>query len=242
MFEWTKAEAIVLPIALVIVLFVAILISYLLRNKREIIKKIPLMIITTIVLVLEVIKQILSIMDGYETWSIPLHFCSLFLYFYTFASFCKGKVAEYGKTMCFVAATFFIILFYINPSSIIGSSSENIFLTFNTFHTFVYHHLILLFYFIMLFSKLYKPSKRDYIYVIVWITSYALVAIPLAHILDTNFCNLLTSNIPFMETLRLNAGQFVYTMVMVLFGLVGGELIVLVSNLIYKKIKNRKQK
>ncbi len=237
MFVWTEAEGTVLPIALIMTLFISILIAYLLRKKSELIRRIPLMIITAITLTLELVKQILYIMSGYDLWAIPLHFCSLFLYFYPLASFFKGKVGEFGKTMCFIAGSFFLLMFYINPRSIVGSSCEDIFKTFNTFHTFTYHHLIFLFYFTMLFSKLYKPSKDDFLYAFIGIGAYVLVAIPLAHILNTNFCNLLTSNIPFMETFRQNYGQVVYTIAMILFGIGGGEVIVLIPNLIFKKVK-----
>ncbi len=239
MFSWSNSEKIVLPIALIIVLVAAFLISFLLRKRDEKIKRIPLMILTVITLVLEIVKQILGIINGYNLWNIPLHFCSLFLYFYPLASFFKGKVREFGSTMCIVSATLFLLLFYTNPSSIISSSCDNIFESFSTFHTFIYHHIILLFYFLLIFSQLYRPSTRDYIYNLIGIGGYALVAIPTAHLLNVNFCSLLKSVIPFMETLRLNAGQVVYTFVMICVGVLGGELVVLLANLIHNKAKNK---
>ena len=241
MFTWTSSEAIVLPIALIVVILIALDVSFLTRKKGEVVRRIPLMVLSIIVWLLELVKQVLDIVSGYSLWAIPLHFCSLFLYFYPLASFFRGKVGEFGKTMCFVAGSFFIILFYFNPSSIIGSSCNNIFQDFSSFHTFTYHHIIILFYLTMLFSKLYLPSKKDFIFVPIGILGYAIIAIPLAHILNVNFCNILDSNIPFMETLRVNAGQVVYTIVLILVGVIGGELIVLFSNLIYNKKKHDKE-
>lgn len=240
MFIWTSSEAIVLPIALIVVILIALVVRFLTRKKGEVVRRIPLMVLSIIVWLLELVKQVLNIVSGYSLWAIPLHFCSLFLYFYPLASFFRGKAGEFGKTMCFVAGSFFIILFYFNPSSIIGSCN-NIFQDFSSFHTFTYHHIIILFYLTMLFSKLYLPSKKDFIFVPIGILGYAIIAIPLAHILNVNFCNILDSNIPFMETLRVNAGQVVYTIVLILVGVIGGELIVLFSNLIYNKKKHDKE-
>ncbi len=239
MFYWSDSEKIVLPIALVIVVAIAFSVSYLLRNKEDKIKRIPLMILALINLALEIVKQVLGIINGYNLWYIPLHFCSLFLYFYPLAAFCTGRVREFGTTMCMVTGTFFVLLFYIKPSSIINSACDNIFNSFNTFHTFTYHHIILLFLFFLIFSKLYRPSTRDFLYSLIGVGGYALIGTTAAHLLDVNFCSLLRSNIPFMETLRQNAGQVVYTFVMICVGVLGGELIVLLNNLIYKKVHQK---
>lgn len=239
--NYSKAELIVLPIALVIIVGITIILYYLLRNKNENIRRIPLIIISVILLVLELIKQIINVVEGYSKWAIPLHFCSLFLYFYPLASFFKGKVGEFGKTMSFVCASLFILLFYINPTSIIGGSCQNIFADFGTFHTFTYHHLIILFYLIMLTQKLFKPDKFCYLYAIIGLSIYALVAIPAANILDINFCNLLHSNIPFMESLRGMAGQVIYLIVMYAFA-VGVSCITLCFTRLISKIKRGVQK
>ncbi len=243
MFVWTEFDGIVLPIALLVVIFLSVGTFLLTRNKSECIKRIPLIVISSIMLGLEVVKQIINIVDGYSFWSIPLHFCSLFLYFFPLASFFTGKIAKFGRAMSFIIATLFALLFYINPDSIIGSSCENIFASFSSFHTFTYHHLILLFYLIMLLEKLYIPSKSDFLYAFLGITGYAVIAIPMAHMLDTNFCNILSNNIAFIEEIRLQVGQVAYTTLFYLTGVVGAELIVGLSNgikMLVDKKKNEK--
>lgn len=242
MFYWTKEEKIVLPIALLVIAIISAITCFLTRKQSETIKKIPLMIISITMLVLEIIKQSLSIRDGYSYWSIPLHFCSLFMYFFTIASFFKGKVGEFGKVMSIVCATYFIVLFYCNPSTVIGNSSADVFSSFGSFHTWTYHHLIILFLFILIGSKIYKPKKIDYFYATLGISIYAIVAIPMAHILNVNFCNLLSSNIPFMETLRLNLGQVFYTFTMIIVGIGGVNIVVLIANTIQYIINKRKEK
>ena len=146
MFSWSSSQIVVLPLVLIIVIALAVIISYLTRNKSELIKRIPLIVIASVMLILEVVKQIYNMVIGYNLWTLPFHFCSLFLYFYPLASFFKGKTAEFGKTMSYVCGTLFLLLFYIDPTSIIGNSCDEIFATFSSFHTFTYHHLIILFY------------------------------------------------------------------------------------------------
>ena len=78
MFEWTDSELIVLPIAFACMLVITIAISLGLKNKSEKIANIPLTIIAILLVVLEIIKQIVNIVQGYVWWSLPLHFCSFF--------------------------------------------------------------------------------------------------------------------------------------------------------------------
>lgn len=241
MFEWTKADLIVLPIALVLIVLLSILICFLTRNKSKLVKQIPLMTISVALLILEIVKQAIYIQRGYDLWAIPLHFCSLFLYFFPLASFFFGKVGDFGKTMSFVCGALFLALFYINPDSVIGNACANIFSSFLTFHTFIYHHFIILFFLIMLISKLYQPSKLDFLFAFLGVTLYAVFAIPVAHVLDVNFCSILTSVIPFMEELRLTAGQVFYTIILYLFGVCGGLFAVGLANLVSTCLRRQKE-
>lgn len=236
---WTKNEYIVLPITFLIIVILSLLILFFLKNKSEKIKLIPLKIITITMLVLECIKQVKNIREGYSLWTIPLHFCSLFLYFYPLAVFAKGKVQEFGKTMSLVSSLLMTVMFYLNPSSIIGDSSSNIFASFANIHTFIYHHLVILFLLTSLLLNVYKYNKRNYLYTVIGFVLYAVIAIPAAHALQVNFCNILVSNIPFMETFRLNVGQLLYTIVLFMFGISSGLVVVLLQFLL-SKLKRRK--
>ena len=64
MFQWSKAEATVLPIALLITLVLALAVTFLTRKKSETVKKIPLMIITTAMIGMEIAKQIYYVKAG----------------------------------------------------------------------------------------------------------------------------------------------------------------------------------
>lgn len=236
---WTSDEKCVLPLTLGIIIIISLVLYAVLRNKQNKIKNIPLIVITLIMLILEVIKQIRAIKEGYNTWTIPLHFCSLFLYFYPLAVFCKGRIKEFGVTMSFVCSSLMTALFYFNPSSIISESASNVFGSFSCFHTFVYHHLVMLFLFTGLLLNLFKLNKNSFVYVLIGFTLYGAVAIPLAYTLNTNYCNILTSNIGFMEFLRLSVGQVIYTIVLFLFA-ISASFVLILLNLGITKLKRRK--
>lgn len=223
MFVWSKSDAIVLPLTLFSIILITVLLWFFLHKKDSRYKKIPLYVITATMLLLELIKQIRAIINGYDNWTIPLHFCSLFLYFFPLAVFTKGKVQEFGKTMSFVCSIWLFILFYFNPGSIIGSSTtQNVFQSFSSIHTFFYHHLAILFLFVSVSLGYYNFTYKNIIYVVIGFVLYAIFGVTMAHLTNTNFCNLLESNIPFMETFRQNVGQVLYTIVMFLIGVVGG--------------------
>jgi len=215
MFKWSKSDVKVLLLTLLAMILITVVLWIFLHKKEEKYKKIPLIIITSILLILEIIKQTKAIMDGYSNWTIPLHFCSLFLYFFPLAVFTKGKVQEFGKTMSFVCSLWLCVLFYFNPGGIIGSTTtQNVFGSFGSFHTFFYHHLAILFLFVSVSLHFYNFTFKNLIYVVIGFAIYAIVGVSVAHLTNTNFCNLLESNIPFMESFRQHVGQVIYTIAM----------------------------
>ena len=232
MFNWRESEITLLPIMLIVVATITVVVCYLNRNKSNFWKRMPLMIIAGLMLWLEVVKQTYNIMIGYDLWNLPLHFCSLFLYFCPLAAFLSGKVGSFGRTMVFICGIMFICIFYTEPSSVLSRACDDVFASFATFHTFAYHHLVLLFLFIMLGEGLYEPEKIDFLYAVVGVAGYALVAVPMAFILDTNYCAILEGMMPILERLRLNAGQIVYDLTLFVLGIAGACLVVAVAYLI----------
>lgn len=242
--SWTKAEAIVLPLMLVLIFSISALLGYFLRNKSEKIRSIPLIVIAAVLLILEVIKQLRALILGtYSGWTIPLHFCSFFMVWFPLAQFTTGKVKQVGTACSFATSIMMTCLFYIAPRGIIGSSSEHVFASFGDFHTFVYHHLVILYLCCILALRLYKPQKSDFLWASILFSGWAILACTMAHILNVNFTNALyASNIPFMETFRINFGQVIYTLVMYLFGIGLFNLVLFVYYKIYFTVQNRKQK
>ncbi len=235
---WSNDEKVVLPLTLFIIVILSILITYLIKGKSQRIKKLPFILIAAVLLILEVIKQINAFPD-YSLWTIPLHFCSTFMIWFSIASFTKGKLSDLGFSISVTSGFLFLILFYINPSSIIGNSSSNILGSFGEFHTFIYHHTIILFMLLAIFNNMFKPKLKHALGIFVLYTIYAILAIIFANVLDVNFTNLLQSNIGFMQLFLDNYGKILYTIVMYLFGLFGLEAGLLISVFV-SKFKNKK--
>ena len=83
--NWSNINKIVLPIVLAIIIIIAAILGVLLKKKSEKIRAIPLQIIAGVILVLEIIKQVMALIDGYSMWTFPLHYCSLFVFFFPFS-------------------------------------------------------------------------------------------------------------------------------------------------------------
>lgn len=212
---------------------------YFLKNKNDKIKNIPFFVIATILLVLEVIKQTYSIVKGtWSWWTFPLHFCSLYMIWFSLDVFGRGKIKQVGKTLSFVSCFMFLLLFYFNPSSIIGSSCSDVFGSFSNFHTFFYHHFIILYLGLMIALKVYKIDfRKDLISVIICYSIYFVVGVTFSNITQTNYCNLLYSNIGFMQKFLEAFGYIPYLIFMYIFGTGVPAIILYVKNFIFKRSK-----
>ncbi len=214
--NYTKAESIVLPIALLIMVAITFLLYYFLKDKPKNIQDLPFQAITLLLLVGEIIKQIVALCDtnGYDFWAIPLHFCSTYFFWFTLAEFSFGEFKNVMQNVSFVATLYLVIGFYTFPRGIISNACENIFESFLTAHSFFFHHLVILYFLLSIAFKRYSPKKS---YVKTWVISfscYFIVATACAHLLNTNYFNLLTSILAPLENFRLWAGQIPYTLLM----------------------------
>lgn len=243
MFEYSDKAKVVLPTTLIVIVIICVALYFITRNKSEKIKQLPFIIITLILLVLEVVKQVKSIgtYQGGSYWPIPLHFCSTFMLWFSFASFGKGRLRELGHTTSVVSGFLFFIAFYVDPHGVIGYSTDNILGSFSSFHTFFYHHSIILFVLLSIILGCYKPKFSHIFGVIIMYSSYFLVALPAAHLLNTNYVSLLSSTIPIMQKLLDNTGYFVYSLAMYAFGICSAIMLIIISIYLGKLIKPRKK-
>ena len=189
------------------------------------------------------VKQLYNAFNGsYSTWIIPLHFCSMFVFLIPLAEFFNGKIRDMSQALAFTCSFMFVALFYFQPSGVLGNATSNVFGSFNSFHTFVYHHLIILYFGLTISLNLYKPKMKHTLYVFIGLTIYFIVGVSFAFILNTNYCNFLYSVIDIVESLRLHFGQVLYLIGMYIFGIILSCGFMLIINLIYKKIKEKKIK
>ena len=212
MFQWTLDEWIGLPIILIGIFILTIFIKRFLKDKSNKVKSAPLKIITVIIVALEIIKQVQSIIKGYSTWNIPLHYCSLFVFLFPLAQFGNSKLQNIVKPVAFTCALTMFSVFYIAPNLIIGDNAIiDFFDSFGKFHTVVYHHLVILYVTLSIALKDYVPKKSDFKYTITIMIIYFVIAIPCAYLLKTNYCNILENNIPFVIPISKFVGQYIYT-------------------------------
>lgn len=216
---WTQSQNQIFPIAFAIVIVASILIGVLLKDKAEKIKNIPFLIITILLIVAEIIKQVRAINAGYNLWSIPLHYCSTFLIWFTIASLTSTKIRKVGHKIAYATTTAFFVSFLIGPTTIIGNATDNLAFTWSNFgslHTFYYHFAIVLFLALQITLKYPFPTLKDFKVVVIPFFSWMAVASIMANLLDVNFSNLLYNNIAFMDSIRLNLGYPVYLISMFL--------------------------
>lgn len=202
---WTYEHAVTLLPAVVVFALISFGLRVLLKNKSRAVRMIPVQVIAVILLLLEAGKQGLSFKYGYDLYHIPLHFCSLFLYVIPAFAFYKGK---YSRTVGTIAATLcssVFLLMMIYPNLIYGDFNIRAFFTdFFSFHTVVFHNLVVLLLFLILALDLYTPEKGKEVWApAAFMLCYSAIAAPLAQILRTNYNNFYSCNIPPLESLRM---------------------------------------
>lgn len=211
---WTKEHAITLIPASIVMILLTFVLRIFLKNKPLKIRMIPFQVITVILLVIEVGKQVYSISHGYDLYHIPLHFCSLFLYTLPFMAFYNGKYKQEVNTIACNAMTALFMFLLIYPNLIYGPGNIiNFFNGYLDFHTVFFHNLVLFAFFISIGLDLHTPAKtkKEFIAVLIFITAYAVIAGSMAQIIEVNFSNFFECNVPpvasLIESLKASFGE-----------------------------------
>lgn len=201
---WTVTHARTVLPAVVAMLLLAFLLGHVLNKKPLKIRMLPIQIIAVILLLLEVGKQWVSMQGEYDLYSIPLHYCSLFLFAIPAMAFYRGKHA--GKvraiTAALCASVFLIMLIY--PSLIYSADNvRRFFQEYMSFHTVVFHNLVMFSFVLILALHLHQPEKRgEPKSISVFMLCYCAVAATAAQLLKTNYANFYQCNIPPLEAAR----------------------------------------
>ena len=240
-FNYTASQKIVMPLMLVIIIVLGILLNFLLKNKSDKIKNLPLTFIAITLVVLEIIKQVYHIKRGtWTTWHIPIHFCSSFIFWLPFAQFSNGKIKDLAYACAMSAGVLMTFIFYLDPTSIFGNACDNPLASFPTFHTFTFHFLAVAYWIWLWIFKLYSPNK-NHIYKVGFIFGiYYLVIIASAYLLNTNYTNVLYSVNEGMQAIRLKIGTPLFLILLFTLAVLG---IMAICFLIYwsqKKLQDKK--
>ena len=158
---WTLNHFYAIVPAFIIFAGIAILLGFLLKNKNEETKLLPLRIIAVAILLLEFAKQAISISRGYDLYHLPFHYCSLFIYLLPLHAFSFGKLKKCIDGITFASCASLFLFFLIVPTILYPESAiTNVANNFFDFHTVAFHHLVVLYLFVAIALKQFKLSFK----------------------------------------------------------------------------------
>ena len=218
---WSITHLITIIPTFIIFIVAAIFIAKYLKNENEKTRYLPFQIMSIIILLLELFKQINSI-DSYkngELYSLPFHYFSLFLYLLPLHSFYKGKYKKSVDAITLACCASLFMDMLIMPGIIYGEGNiKDIFGGFGNFHTVIFHNLVSFYFVLMVAMRMFEFNPKKDIKVIgIFLAIYVIIAATLSQLLKTNFHNLYRCNLDFIEQIRLSVvdsfgffGQMIY--------------------------------
>ncbi len=221
---YTKAELLMMPLGLAVVLLLGITLRQLLKNKALWIREIPLQVLAGLTLLLEVAKQVyhLFILDDWYPWFLPMHFCSYFLIWYAFALCSRGRVRQIAYACSLYGGIIMTAVLLVAPRLILMDACQNIFASFSPFHSYVFHLIVVAYWAWLLLLRVYQPNKNHIWQATLLHWGMFALSISAAYAFNTNYVQVLTSTLGLLEKVRLGAGQFVYNLLI----FTGGGLLV----------------
>lgn len=194
--------------AMVSIVLISLVLKLTVGKKDRNIRMIPVQVIAVLLVLLEIGKQIVSFTDGdgYDLYSIPLHFCSIYLFALPVMAFYKGKhratVTAVVSAMC-VGLVLFMVIYpnLIFPASDVINFGKN----YMCFHTVVFHNLVLLATALIFVLDLTFPAQKgEKRWLTVATLCFCAVAGSMAQLLQTNFANFYSCNVPPVEAFRVS--------------------------------------
>lgn len=202
---WEPQHVRTLLPSFIVMIILGIALRIWLGKKSEKIRMIPLQICTIFLLVTEVIKQIKSFEGGeYDLYSLPLHFCSLFLYLLPLMCFYHGKYKQQARAITTMICSSLFVLISIYPSLIYGGGNvDNFFNGFFSFHTVAFHTVATFTFVLIVALDLHTPDlKKDAKAIFFFMIGYCFIAGIMAQVLQTNYNNFYHCNVPPLQALK----------------------------------------
>jgi len=202
---WTPEHAKTVIPATIGMIIVAIVLRITIGKKSERIRFIPFQILAVILVGLEIMKQVSELITGYSIYSLPFHFCSLFIFLPITMAFYRGKHDQKVRAFTTMASAALFMFMMIYPDLIYGASNIlNMGNDLLSFHTVVFHNVAMFEFILIVALDLYKPNtKRDMKVLFICFTIYCLFEAIMANILDTNFNSMYYCAIGPVENIRL---------------------------------------
>lgn len=250
---WSLEHLFTLVPCLILFVAISLLLRKFLLNKDEEYKLIPIGIVAGLLVILEIIKQIKSIMIGYNFYHIPLHFCSLFIFLFPMFYLYRNRFKNEIRLLTLLSGFILLVLMLIFPTAVYSANDiTTFFQDFFAFHTVIFHNLVLFGVIYIFALELYEIKlKHDLKYCPLVYLIYCVLAATTALLTKINF-NKFYKNINAIDGIRLGfiesfgyAGQVLYTIlsigIVMFFTFVCYALLFCTDKAI-KKIKNHKHK
>lgn len=220
---WSKLHAMTLIPSFVVMVIIGILLRLWLGKKDEKYRIIPIQIIGVVLFAIEVVKQILAIVNGYDLWTLPFHFCSLFIFMCPLVAFYRGRFKDTVRIVVASACAMLFLFMAVYPTLIYGEYAiQTFFQTFSAFHAVFFHNLVLLDLVLLICLDFLKfNTKRDLLSVFLTFLGFCIISGTMANVLKTNYNSFYYCQVGPIEDMRTalrNAigagwGQFVYVVI-----------------------------
>ena len=234
---WTAQHIRTVLPALAGMLVLAAVLRLALRKQSWEIRMIPMKVLAVAIVLLEIGKQVVSAQGEYNLYSIPLHFCSLFIFMLPAFAFYRGKGYRTvgGITAGLCASVLALMLIYPNLIYSAGNI-EAYFKDFMSFHTVTFHNIVMLAFILIPALELHEPQPKGESMAVVWfMVGFCLISSVMAQILKTNYANFYQCNIPVFEQLRLSMQGVLGTVVtQILYVLIVSVLTILFTLAFYR--------
>lgn len=156
------------------------------KNHRRVLR-----IVTVLLLILEVMKQVKAIVDAggtYPLWALPFQLCSVPLYLFPLVAFGNGKFRDFllpGTYTISLCAALAMLSF---PSTVLGTTDGWIPLVGNYFPivSFAFHGCMVLFALYLPLSGIYRPKGKDFGKAYLTILFFAVIAIVVNSVFGTD--------------------------------------------------------
>ncbi len=202
---WSDAHLKTLLPATMVMLAAAVILRLTIGKKSLSVRMIPIQIMAVIVILLEIGKQVVSFINGYDLYHIPLHYCSMLIFALPAMAFYNGKHKETVRAVSASLCMAMTLLTLIYPCLIYSAGNiENYWNGYMDFHTVTFHNLMIFATFCVLALDIYTPRpKGEQRAVVICVSIFCVISATMAQVLKTNYANYYSCNIAPLESVRL---------------------------------------
>jgi hypothetical protein len=188
---WPTEHLCVIPPSFVVMIAITIVLKYTIGKYPLAVRLIPIKIIGVILIILELMKQIYSLITGYDLFDLPFQFCSFFLVVIPITGFYNGKYTDEFNSITCTCCLCLLLFTSVCPTLIYNVYSiREYFKDFRAFHTVTFHEFAIFSFFIIVGLRIHVPTNKLQLKPIIYfIISFVIFAAAMSNILKENYAN-----------------------------------------------------